>query len=64
MLSQRQQWNTGGGVFEKQKFFVYMPRFPRIKTAQTQTLLPVDAADAEDILFPELVKFEKESHYD
>lgn len=53
-----------GGVFEKQRFFVYMPRFPRIKTAQTQTLLPVDAADAEDILFPELVKFEKESHYD
>ncbi len=49
---------------EKRKIFVYAPRFPRIKTAQTQTLLSVPAAAAEDILFPEMLKFEENSLYD
>ena len=46
------------------KIYVYTPRFPRVNTAQTQALMPVETAETEDILFPELIKFEKESHND
>ena len=55
-------WGRAMNADKKKGVRVYMPRFPRIHTAQTQVLLPVEAADAEDILFPEMQQFEKESN--
>ena len=55
-------WGRAMNADKKKGVRVYMPRFPRIRTAQTQVLLPVEAADAEDILFPEMQQFEKESN--
>ena len=57
-------WGRAMNADKKKGVRVYMPRFPRIHTAQTQVLLPVEAADAEDILFPEMQQFEKESTYE
>ena len=57
-------WGRAMNADKKKGVRVYMPRFPRIHTAQTQALLPVEAADAEDILFPEMQQFEKESIYE
>lgn len=42
---------------EKKKIHVYAPRFPRIETDQTQSILSVQAKKAEDVLQKELSSF-------
>lgn len=42
---------------KSRKIFVYTPRFPRIATDQTQTILPIPAQKAEDVLKQELTLF-------